>query len=94
MEYNATVKIVYRDQIKMVFRVYPDSVKLKYLPGQYGALGVKSDFARVDGLVALADSPTPIKRAYSVSSSILNENLLHYTLQFPSIESKLNIPVL
>lgn len=72
--YNASIKIVYRDQSKMVFRVFPDAVKLKYLAGQYGALGLNVSTPRVDGHEKSAEQDGMIKRAYSLSSSILDEN--------------------
>jgi ferredoxin--NADP+ reductase len=74
--YNAAVRIVYRDNMKMVFRVYPDGVKMTYKAGQYGALGLRVEHPRIDGLPSCADRDhgTLIKRPYSLSSSILDES--------------------
>lgn len=73
--YNASIKIVYRDEAKMLFRVYSDAVKIKYLPGQYGALGLYSDHPRIDKFKdSMTQESILIKRAYSLSSSILDDN--------------------
>ncbi len=56
----------------MVFRVHPDGVKLKYVAGQYGALGLLAEALRVDGAEGKAAPGTLIKRAYSVSSPIID----------------------
>jgi len=73
--YNASIKIVYRDEAKMLFRVYSDAIKIKYFPGQYGALGLYSDHPRIDKLKnSMIQEPILVKRAYSLSSSILDDN--------------------
>lgn len=72
--YNATVKIIQRSQQNMVFRVYPESAKIKYRGGQYGALGLKLSHLRVDGKGCGPSEDKLIKRAYSVSSSLLEDN--------------------
>ncbi|PIQ83375.1 MAG: hypothetical protein COV75_07815 [Candidatus Omnitrophica bacterium CG11_big_fil_rev_8_21_14_0_20_63_9] len=58
---NATVHIVKARLDARVVRVVPDAPKVRYLPGQYGSLGLPS--ATLPGRW--------IKRPYSVSSSIL-----------------------
>ena len=60
---NANVEIHKSNEHSVVLRVYPDLPKMKYLPGQYGSLGLPSN--KIDKLV---------KRAYSISSSIIDIN--------------------
>jgi ferredoxin--NADP+ reductase len=72
---NATVRIVCRDEAKMVFRVYPDGTKLAYKAGQYGALGLPVASPRIDGTMPVNPRPGAwIKRPYSIASSILDED--------------------
>lgn len=59
--YNATVEIHRNNKISTIFRVYPDFPIRKFIPGQYGSLGLIND--KGDRL---------IKRAYSISSSIID----------------------
>jgi len=73
--YNATIEIFRSNKTSTIFRVHPDMPIRKYIPGQYGSLGLMSD--SFDKLV---------KRAYSISSSIVdlksyrikNRNELNY----------------
>lgn len=60
--YNGTVEVVKDRGDARVIRVVPDGPKVRYLAGQYGSLGLRSD----------ADPERLVKRAYSVSSSILD----------------------
>ena len=60
--YNASVEVVKEGVNVRVMRVYPDAPKVRYLGGQYGSLGLKST----------VDSAKLIKRAYSISSSIVD----------------------
>ncbi len=72
--YNALVKIVCRDEHKMIFRVYPDAIKIKYQAGQYGALGLSNHVNRIDRETLFRkNGELLIKRAYSLSSPILDE---------------------
>ena len=41
--YNSTIKIIRSNKQASIFRVYPDMPIRKYIPGQYGSLGLKSD---------------------------------------------------
>ena len=65
---NAKVEIQRANKNSIIFRVYPEFPIRVFLPGQYGSLGL------------LDDTKTKlIKRAYSISSSIIdlvNENLI------------------
>lgn len=58
----------------MIFRVYPQEVKIRYRGGQYGALGLYLPERRVDGIKMNGDSDRLIKRAYSVSNSLLDDH--------------------
>jgi ferredoxin--NADP+ reductase len=62
--YNASVEIVISSDEARVIRVYPDGYKMKYKPGQYGSLGLKSQ-----------DDPDRIvKRALCISSSMISRS--------------------
>ena len=73
--YNATVEIFRSNNSSTIFRVHPEKPIRKYIPGQYGSLGLMSD-----------SSDKLVKRAYSISSSIIdikshkikNQNELKY----------------
>jgi len=58
---NATVEIHRANKQSIILRVYPDFPIQKYLPGQYGSLGLISD-----------KDVKLIKRAYSISSSMID----------------------
>ena len=58
---NATVEIHKANKQSIILRVYPDSPIRKYLPGQYGSLGLISD-----------KDEKLVKRAYSISSSMID----------------------
>lgn len=59
--YNSTIEIFRSNDQAKIFRVIPNSPIRIYIPGQYGSLGL------------LSDSGTKlIKRAYSISSSIID----------------------
>jgi len=60
--YNASAKIVISSDEARVIRVYPDTYKMKYKPGQYGSLGLKSQ----------NDPDKIVKRAFCISSSMIN----------------------
>lgn len=72
---NSKVKIIYRDTQKMIFRVFPDEPRLNYRAGQYAALGLYA-VRKDEPPAAVPDGSegTLIKRAYSVSSSLFDEN--------------------
>jgi len=72
--YNASVKVVDRNEQKIIFRVYPEDLKIKYRGGQYGALGLNASEKRIDGKLINLDGNKLIKRAYSVSNSLLDED--------------------
>ena len=60
--YNASVEIVTSNGEARVIRVYPDTYKMKYKPGQYGSLGLESQ-----------NNPDRIvKRAFCISSSMID----------------------
>ena len=61
--YNSTVEIFRSNKNSTIFRVYPDFPIRIYTPGQYGSLGLLSE-----------DGNKLIKRAYSISSSIIDIN--------------------
>ena len=61
IKYNATVSILKQTEYAIIFRVFPDYPIRKFIPGQYGSLGLRSD-----------DGTKLIKRAYSISSSIID----------------------
>ena len=42
--YNASVEIVISSDESRVIRVYPDGYKMKYKAGQYGSLGLESQY--------------------------------------------------
>ncbi len=63
MSLNARADIVHDGPDYRVIRVYPDGVKVRFSPGQYGSLGLPSE----------ADPAKLLKRAYSVSSPLLDE---------------------
>ena len=58
---NATVEIHKANKQSIILRVYPDYPIRKYLPGQYGSLGLISD-----------KGEKLVKRAYSISSSMID----------------------
>jgi len=60
---NSTVEIFRSNNNASIFRVYPDFLIRKYTPGQYGSLGLLSK-----------DGNKLIKRAYSISSPIIDIN--------------------
>ena len=60
--YNATVEIHRSDEQSAIFRVYPDYPIRLFTAGQYGSLGLLSS-RKINKLV---------KRAYSISSSIID----------------------
>ena len=62
--YNASVEIVISSDEARVIRVYPDAYKMKYKPGQYGSLGLKSD----------VNPEKLVKRAFCISSSMIDIN--------------------
>ena len=76
-EYNATVLSLHRchDDL-MILRVRPDRGVPRFEPGQYTVLGLGSWERRIAGCQAEAayDTPRIIKRAYSVSSTLLDTN--------------------
>ena len=63
-KYNASVEINKITENAIILRVFPDFPIRKFLPGQYGSLGLASNLQK-DKL---------IKRAYSIGSSILNDS--------------------
>ncbi len=82
-QYNAKIKILFKDHEKMVFRVFPDNgIMLRYLPGQYGSLGLYSDTLRIDGAQKEPQTVELIKRAYSLSTSIIERGKL---IDLPSV---------
>lgn len=89
---RGTIKIIYRDSQKMIFRVFPQGVRLKYVPGQYGALGLSVNSPDVDGSQNSNGHQVLVKRAYSMSSSILDD---HHRLidlsQVPYYEFYINL---
>ena len=58
---NASVEIHAENKQAIVLRVYPDYPIRKYLPGQYGSLGLTSD-----------KGEKLVKRAYSISCSMID----------------------
>ena len=60
-QYNATVKLHRSFDEAVILRVYPDDFCCPFLPGQYGSLGLISN-----------DGSKFVKRAFSISSSIIN----------------------
>ncbi len=60
--YNASLEIYRENASARIFRIFPDGPRLRYAPGQYGSLGLLSK-RHPDKL---------IKRAYSLSSSIVD----------------------
>jgi len=58
---NANVRIHNSNETSVVVRVYPDSPIMKYLPGQYGSLGLISD-----------QGTKLVKRAYSIACSMID----------------------
>ena len=60
--YNASADIVISSDEARIIRVYPDSYKMKYKPGQYGSLGIESN----------KDPDKIIKRAFCISSSMIS----------------------
>jgi len=62
-KYNSTVKIYKSSYDAVIIRVYPDFPCRHYLPGQYGSLGLISDKGN-----------KLVKRAFSISSSIINSD--------------------
>lgn len=60
--YNSTVEVHRSNEQSKVFRVFPDFPIRLFTPGQYGSLGLCSD----------TNSEKLIKRAYSISSSIID----------------------
>jgi len=62
--YNASVEIIISSDEARVMRVYPDDYKIKYKPGQYGSLGLKSDI----------NPEKLVKRAFCISSSMIDIN--------------------
>lgn len=64
MSLNARVELTHDHPLCRVIRVYPDGVKTRLSPGQYGSLGLPSD----------AEPSKLVKRAYSVSSPLLGED--------------------
>lgn len=61
--YNATVEVYRSDTNSRIFRVFPDFPIRLFTPGQYGSLGLLSDHK----------DNTLVKRAYSISSSIIDK---------------------
>lgn len=61
--YNSSVEIYRSDHKSTIFRVYPDFPIRLYNPGQYGSLGLMSESGN-----------KLVKRAYSISSSIIDIN--------------------
>jgi len=61
-EYNATVEVHKSNNESKIFRVFPDFPFRLFLPGQYGSLGLTSD----------EKENTLVKRAYSISSSMID----------------------
>ena len=60
--YNATVEVHRSDEQLRILRVFPDSPIRLFKPGQYGSLGLVSD----------NNKEKLVKRAYSISSSIID----------------------
>ncbi len=60
---NASVKIHRSNSNSTIFRIYPEFAIRLFKPGQYGSLGLISDFGN-----------KLVKRAYSISSSIIDIN--------------------
>ena len=58
---NAEVQIHRSNKQSIVLRVFPDSPIPKYIPGQYGSLGLLNE-----------DETKLVKRAYSISCSIID----------------------
>ncbi len=80
--YNATVEEIHfaHDEL-MILRVVTDGGKPPFAAGQYLTLGLGDCEPRVDGIPSVwnVDAPRLIRRAYSVSCPMLDENnrLLH-----------------
>lgn len=62
--YNATVRVVAENERARVIRAVPTGPKTRYLGGQYGCLGLASD----------RDGARLVKRPYSLSSSLVNDD--------------------
>ena len=60
--YNASVEILSSTDEARVIRVYPDSYKIRFKPGQYGSLGLISDII----------PEKLLKRAFCISSSMID----------------------
>ena len=60
-QYNAIVERHRSFSEVVILRVYPDKLCRPFLPGQYGSLGLISD-----------NGTKYVKRAFSISSSIIN----------------------
>ena len=58
---NANVRIHNSNENSVVLRIYPDAPIMKYLPGQYGSLGLISDKGK-----------KLVKRAYSIACSMID----------------------
>lgn len=76
-EYNATLVAIreVRPWLRII-RIRPDDGPLRFIPGQYTALGLGSWESYVEGAPSLAASGKPklIRRAYSFSSPMLDED--------------------
>ena len=62
-KYNSTVEIHRSSHEAVILRVYPDYTRHRFLAGQYGSLGLISDKGNKF-----------VKRAFSISSSIINSD--------------------
>ena len=77
-DYNAVaIEVRYVHDALMILRVQPDDGISQFQPGQYATLGLRTDEQRIDGVCcveASASSARLIRRAYSISHPLVDDN--------------------